>query len=338
MDKTLVWLGIGFCLSQSAIFSGLTIGFFGLSRLQLEVKAEMGGRNAIRILALRKDANFLLATLLWGNVAVNVLLTLLTESVLTGIGAFAFSTVGITTLGEIVPQAYFSRHALRSGAMLVPFVHFYQTLLFPLAKPTALLLDKWLGKEGVRYFQENEIEVLLRHHASASETDLGVLESIGAANFLGLDDVLVENEGEKVHPKSVIKLKANEGNPIFPDFARDPKDDFLRKVAASGEKWVIITDLKDNPIRVLDADHFLREAVYSDKNMNPYHYCHKPVIVSNAGIKLGNVLRHLKVDAEHKEDDVIDHDLILYWTEGHKRVITGSDLLGRLLRGIVKIV
>jgi hypothetical protein len=31
-------------------------------------------------------------------------------------------------------------------------------------------------------------------------------------------------------------------------------------------------------------------------------------------------------------DDVIDHDLILLWSD-EKRVITGADILGRLMRG-----
>ena len=60
---------------------------------------------------LRANSNFTLATILWGNVATNVLLTLLSESVLAGVGAFVFSTVVITFLGEIIPQAYFSRNA-----------------------------------------------------------------------------------------------------------------------------------------------------------------------------------------------------------------------------------
>jgi hypothetical protein len=33
---------------------------------------------------------------------------------------------------------------------------------------------------------------------------------------------------------------------------------------------------------------------------------------------------------------VIDSDLILVWTPEQKRIITGSDLLGRLMRGIVR--
>jgi hypothetical protein len=40
-----------------------------------------------------------------------------------------------------------------------------------------------------------------------------------------------------------------------------------------------------------------------------------------------------KVRPKHPEDDVIDNDLILVWGK-QKRIITGSDLLGRLLRGI----
>lgn len=38
---------------------------------------------------------------------------------------------------------------------------------------------------------------------------------------------------------------------------------------------------------------------------------------------------------EHAEDDVIDEDIILLWGE-EKKVITGSDILGSLLRGIVR--
>jgi metal transporter CNNM len=36
---------------------------------------------------------------------------------------------------------------------------------------------------------------------------------------------------------------------------------------------------------------------------------------------------------ERPDDDVIDNDLILVWGS-QRRIITGSDLLGRLLRGI----
>ena len=41
----------------------------------------------------------------WGNVTINVLLTLLSDSILAGVGAFVFSTIVITLFGEIIPQA-----------------------------------------------------------------------------------------------------------------------------------------------------------------------------------------------------------------------------------------
>jgi metal transporter CNNM len=48
---------------------------------------------------LRQDSNLSLATILWGNVTINVLLTLLSNSVLAGIGAFAVCRQNISDLG-----------------------------------------------------------------------------------------------------------------------------------------------------------------------------------------------------------------------------------------------
>lgn len=36
----------------------------------------------------------------------------------------------------------------------------------------------------------------------------------------------------------------------------------------------------------------------------------------------------------NSSDDVLDDDVILVWMDGDHRVITGADILGRLLRGI----
>ena len=98
------------------MFSGLNLAFFSLTRLRLEIEAETSIKDgAKKVLGMRKDSNFLLTTILWGNVGINVLLTLLSDSVMTGLLSFSFSTVVITLFGEIIPQAYFSRHALTNG-------------------------------------------------------------------------------------------------------------------------------------------------------------------------------------------------------------------------------
>ncbi len=329
------WLGILFCLSQSAIFSGLTIGLFGLSRLRLEVEAAARDRAAIKVLKLRSDSNYLLATLLWGNVAVNVLLTMLTESVLSGLGAFVFSTVAITLFGEIAPQAYLSRNAIRVGVLLIPLVRFYQIILFPITKPTAMVLDLWLGRESVDFLEEKELQVLIRKHMKSEDMDIcSVMKGLAPLNFL-LDDMPVSSEGEVIHPESVISLPVEHRLPIFPKFKEKSKDPFLQRIQSSNKKWVIITDEKSNePVVVLDADGFLRHTMFEKEKANPYHYCHRPVVVTSESETLGKIIPKMTVMPSHDEDDVIDHDIILFWGKVPK-IITGSDILGRLLRNIV---
>lgn len=40
--ESFIWVGIGACLIQSGLFSGLNLALLGLSRLQLEVEAKAG--------------------------------------------------------------------------------------------------------------------------------------------------------------------------------------------------------------------------------------------------------------------------------------------------------
>lgn len=332
--QTLTWIGIAFCISQSAMFSGLNLAFFSVTRLSLEVEASTGNNSAKKVLALRKDSHYLLTTVLWGNVGVNVLLTILSGSILSGLWAFFFSTFIITIFGEIMPQAYFSRNALKMASSLLPIFKIYQIILYPILKPSALLLDLWLGKEGIQYFRERGLRELIRKHVEASDVDIDRLEGLGALNFLDIDDLLVSHEGETVDPKSIIQLAFSGGLPVFPEFERSPSDPFLQQIQSSGKKWVIITDESDEPHLVLDSDGFLRSALFNEKIGHPYAYCHRPIIVKDPHIELGNVILKLRVRPETAEDDVIDHDVILVWSD-EKRVITGADILGRLLRGII---
>jgi CBS domain containing-hemolysin-like protein len=334
MNEIITWILIVLCLIQSAIFAGMTLGVFGLGRLRLEIEAEANNKEAIKILQIRRDSNFLLTTLLWGNIATNVLIAQLTDSVLTGASAFLFSTFVITSFAEIAPQAYFSRNALSLGAKLSPLVRFYQMLLYPVAKPTALILDWWLGREKLELFKEQSMRIMLEKHIESGRTDIGAFEGIGALNFLSIDDVSISDEGSIIDPRSIISLPVENNSPVFPAFNREPSDPFLQKIEATGKKWVVIANLQDEPVMVLDADHFLRDAVYKKGPFIPLSYCHFPVVVKSPKTRLERVIRQFKVYPQYPEDDVIDQDLILYWGE-EKRIVTGSDILGRLLRGIV---
>jgi len=329
-----VWIGIVLCITQSAILSGLNLAIFSISKLRLEVEAAGGNPDASGLLDLRKDSNLTLATVIWSNVTVNVLLTLLSDSVLAGIGAFAFSTIVITLLGEIIPQAYFSRNALRMAALFTPLLNVYRVGLFPIAKPTAIVLNWWLGPEGITFLRERDFRALITKHAGAAGADVGQLEAMGALNFLDFDDILVMDEGELVDPRSIIALPMENERPLLPKFERSPDDPFLRRLNVSGKKWVIIVDTSNRPSFVLDAHHFLRDSLFNTMSADPEIYWHRPIIVTDMRTPLGSVIGRMRVKPKHPEDDVIDNDLILVWAH-EKRIITGADLLGRLLRGIV---
>ena len=292
-------------------------------------------QNAVKMLALRNDANFLLTTILWGNVGINVLLTLISNSVMAGVAAFLFSTVVITFIGEIIPQAYFSRHAMKSAALLSPLLKIYQVLLYPVARPSAWVLDRWLGREGIHYFREEDLRQVIKMHMEAEDADLDAVEGAGALNFLDLDDLLVTQEGELVDPLSIISMPTDlQGNIVFPQCEPTPETPFLKAIEKSGKKWVILADQQHLPQLVLDADGFLRSALFRKTRLQTPGVLPSPGDGNRPECTLGDVIQQLKTASSSPHDDVVDHDIILVWTNEIKRVITGADILGRLLRGI----
>jgi len=335
MMSLLIWLGIFFCLSQSAILSGMNLGLFSLGKLELEVEANKGNPQARKILYLRENANFALVTILWGNVGVNVLLALLSGSVMTGVAAFFFSTIVITIFAEILPQSYFTRHALRMASLLYPVLRIYQIILYPIARPTAYLLDLWLGGEQIRYFPEKDLRRVIRIHMEATESEIARVEGQGALNFLEIDDVPLVEEGEPVDPESIITLPFEKGRPLFPAITSGPEDSFLQAIHQSGKSWVVIADPAGEPRLVLRSDDFLRAALFEPEHFNPYRYCHRPILVKDTGRKLGDLIQRLTMSPRQAGEDIVEDDIILLWAD-QPRVVTGTDILGRLMRGIAR--
>lgn len=338
MENIWIWVGIVFCLTQSAMFSGLNLALFSLGRMRLEAEAEKGRESAKKILKLREDSNLLLCTILWGNVSVNVLLALLTENVLSGVAGFALSTAGITFFGEIMPQAYFSRNALRVGAKLAPAVRLYQVLLFPVAKPCALVLDGWIGPEGPIFYREKDIEIILRKHIEEEDSEISANEGRGALNFLALDDRFVSQEGTVLKPRTIMSLPARMDLPDFPEWGTEEGDLFLADLKQSPAKWRVITDVNDVPLIVLDTPQFLARYLAQDRETDIYRFCHRPILIDDPKVTLDAVLNLFVVEADDRNDHVVDRDVVLYWTEDLKRIITGADIFGHLLHGIAQRV
>src|SRR5207237_1986372 len=133
-----------------------------------------------------------------------------------GVGSFPLYTSDITLFGEIIPPAYFSRHALRMAARLTPLLKVYQVVLFPVAKPTAIFLNRWLGPEGITFLRERDFRAFITRHVGAAGADVGELEAIGALNFLDLDDIVVLDEGEPIDIPSVLTIPIEDEAPLMP--------------------------------------------------------------------------------------------------------------------------
>ena len=118
----------------------------------------------------------------------------------------------------------------------------YRLLLWPIAKPVGVMLDRLVGREAIPWFREEELSDLLEHHARVGESEVGRVEATGAVNFLALDDLPVGHEGEPIDPESIIRLPFEKGRPVFPAFSPTADDDFLKRIAAPDKKWITIVD------------------------------------------------------------------------------------------------
>ena len=149
-----LWLQIIFIvilLCLSGLFSGLNLGLMALDPTELKILLNCGNpsekKHAKKIGPVRKYGNYLLCSLLLGNVLVNTTLTVLLDDLSSGLWAVLGATAGIVVFGEIVPQAICSRHGLAVGARTVYLTKFFMLLTFPVSFPISKILDCILGKE-----------------------------------------------------------------------------------------------------------------------------------------------------------------------------------------------
>ncbi len=163
------WLQVIFIsmlLCLSGMFSGLNLGLMALDPMELQIVQNCGTEKeknyAKKIEPVRSQGNYLLCSLLLGNVLVNTTLTILLDDIAgSGLMAVVMSTIGIVIFGEIVPQAICSRHGLAVGANTIFLTKFFMLLTFPASYPVSKLLDYLLGQEiGTVYNREKLLEML----------------------------------------------------------------------------------------------------------------------------------------------------------------------------------
>ena len=278
----------------SALFSGLTLGLMSLSAQELKRKMELGDVQAKKVYAIRRNGNLLLTTLLIGNVAVNAILSIFLGSITTGVFAVFMSTVLIVIFGEIIPQAIFSRFALKFGARSAWVVRIFIFVLYPVAYPISWVLTKFLGDELPTIYSKQELMKIVEEHEDSSGSDLDEDEERIIKGALTFSDKKVE---DIMTPRTVVHM--------FDD-ARKIDTDLLHSVQESGLSRFPVFDVEqDNIVAILYASQLIGN--------------------DNLGKKVGDIaIRDVKFI---KETDSLDDTLHMFLNT-HKHLCIVRDEFG----------
>ncbi|KAI1881025.1 hypothetical protein JX265_001265 [Neoarthrinium moseri] len=156
-------------------FAGLTIALMGQDSIYLQVVSqdpeEPQRKNAKRVLSLlNKGKHWVLVTLLLSNVIVNETLPVVLDRCFGGgVAAVVGSTVLIVIFGEVLPQSICVRYGLQIGGYMSKPVLFLMWAMFPLAWPTAKLLDKLLGEDHGTVYKKSGLKTLVTLHKSVGD-------------------------------------------------------------------------------------------------------------------------------------------------------------------------
>jgi metal transporter CNNM len=131
------------------------------------------------VLPLRKRGNFLLCSIVIANVLVNVLGTVLLDSLVHGLFAVIGSTIMIVLMGEIVPQAICSRYGLIIGAHTYIITWACMFLTGIISYPLGFILDKIIGQEVTASYTRDQIAGMIKQiSADIEKPELDVITGI----------------------------------------------------------------------------------------------------------------------------------------------------------------
>jgi metal transporter CNNM len=264
-------------LLVSAMFSGLTIGMFSLNLGDLERKIKEGSKDAERIYAIRKDGNLLLCTLTLSNTVINSTIAILMADISTGAWAAALSSVSIFLFAEVLPQALFSRHAFLIGSKTVWLVKVFRFLMYPAAKPIALLLDLVFGKEYAQRMSKREVELLLDDHVESIDSDEKRI-MVGAMKFSDKKAIDVMTP--------VTQIFRYEANTLITKEVLDKiKEEHYSRIP-------IYSGTRDNIIGILYAKDLINFELSSNKTVEEMCKKENLTLVEEC-VKLDSLLNHM---------------------------------------------
>ncbi|KAK8789111.1 unextended protein-like isoform X1 [Amblyomma americanum] len=245
---------VGTLLVWSGLFSGLTLGLMALDKTELKVIESCGTPEerdyARKILPLRRRGNYLLCSLVLGNVCVNSSFTILLDEMLSsGPVAVLLSTLGIVMLGEIIPQAICSRYGLAIGARTILITKLFMIITFPLSWPISKLLDSVLGEEIGNVFDREKLTEYLRitkDYAQLENEELNIIFGALELTKKTAADIMTRIEDVYMLPYDAVL--------DFETMSEIVKRGYTRIPVYDGSKQNIVSLLNTKDLTFVDPD------------------------------------------------------------------------------------
>jgi len=245
----MIYLLVLFLIGCSAMFSGLTLAYFSLNTSTLRRRAKLGDAVAARILPIRQQGNLLLTTLLFGNVAVNSVLSIYLGSLVSGVVAGFMATALIFLFGEIIPQASMSRHALVIGDRLAPIVKILMWAFSPVCYPIAKFLDYVLGEEMSTLYSRHELMEIVSELEDATHSTIDA------------DEERIVHGALQFSHTTVREVMTNKDKVISIDENQRLTTEFIKTISNHGySRYPVYRGNEDNVIGILYTKDLLQEA------------------------------------------------------------------------------
>ncbi|XP_073996529.1 unextended protein-like [Rhodnius prolixus] len=241
------------CLFFSSLFSGLNLGLMSLDRTDLKIICNTGTEKeqkyARAITPVRSHGNYLLCSILLGNVMVNSTFTILLDDLTSGLIAVITSTLAIVIFGEITPQAICSRHGLAIGAKTIFITKCVMALTCPLSYPISKLLDWLLGEEIGAVYTRERLKELVKLTTEYNDLQKDEVNIISGA--LELSQKIVKDIMTKLDDIYMLSIDAILD---FETVSEIMKSGFSRVPVYEGTRSNIVSMLYIKDLALIDPD------------------------------------------------------------------------------------
>ncbi|XP_051883771.1 metal transporter CNNM2-like isoform X5 [Pristis pectinata] len=278
------------CLST--LFSILNLSLMALDPVELRVIKNSGTEEEKKysehIESVRKHGNYLLCTLMLGDVLMNCSLTVwLCEIINTTWLTILVCTGCIFFFGEIIPYAVCSRHGLALASNTIWVTKFFMILSFPASYPISKLLDLILHQQISNFYTREKLIEMLRvtdPYNDLVKEELNIIEGALELRNKTVEDVMT--------PLSDCFMLSSDAVLDFATMSEIMQSGYTRIPVYENERSNIVDILFVKDLAFVDPDDGMPLAIMTKFYNHPLH-----CVFNDA--KLDEVLEDFKKDIQN---------------------------------------